>query len=278
MIRSFLSLHRLLSTFLTAFIFLTASFAQGMVALRDPQKLWDAKAESVKRVQTSRVILADYELIRKDFPEIRNRTNAEIDTWLLQNTSFISINQAKQNLVNEPIQTTEEYVQAYRPREYRRAHVFVASTGGLIDAKGTGAVDPSGGSHDNGLATLGDMIREYLYEKLIHAIFIKDRRFETVGSYAVIDYGFSIVHPDGGKSRAGMILRQAHTRYHQGPSVQRNRNQSAMLPRKLQLEIEFFLREFGITSSVKFMGKELVNLQGADTGAVHRFWIIPCRE
>lgn len=271
MARSFLSLYRLLSTLLTAFIFLTASVAQGMVPLRDPQKLWEAKVESVKRVQTSRIMLADYDLIRKDFPEIRNRTNAELDHWLLENTSFISTNQARQNIVNEPIQTKEEFVQAYRPREYRRAHVFAASTGGLIDAKGTGAVDPSGGSHDNGLATLGDMIREYMYEKLIHAIFIKDRRFDTVGSYAVIDYGFSIIHPDGGKSRAGIILRQAHTRYHDGPSAGRTRNQSTMLPRQHQLEIETFLREFGITSSVKFMGKDLVNLQGADNGAVIDF-------
>ncbi|QDK38438.1 hypothetical protein [Bdellovibrio sp. NC01] len=260
-----------LSALLAITPLLQSPAALAFEALRDPAKLWEAKTEDVKRVTTARVILADYELIRKDFPEIRNLSNQEIDQWLLRNTAFVSKEQAAQEVVNDKIHTDETSRMAYRPREYRRAHVFVADTGGLIDAKGTGAVDPSGGSHDNGLATLGDMIREYTYEKLIHALFVKDGRFDTVGSYAVIDYGFDIKHPDGGRSRAGTVLRQAHTRYHDGPMGIRTRGQSTMLPREHQVEVETFLRQFGVTSSVKFNGLDLVNLQGAQNGAVIDF-------
>ncbi len=239
--------------------------------LRDPSLLWEAKPENVVRVTTGKVVIADYELIRRDFPETRNWSTEAIDQWLVRNTSFVSKEQAAQTEVNTPIEISSEEREAYRPREYRRAHVFAVDTGGLIDAKGTGAADPQGGSHDNGLATLGDMIREFAFEKLIHALFVKDGRFDTVGSYAVIDFGFSIKHPKGGTSRAGVILRQAHVRHHSEPIGNRTRGQSVMLPRSLQVSIEKFLRRFGITSSVKFGGIDFVNLQGAENGAVIDF-------
>lgn len=264
-------MQRLSLVHLTVFLVLISSQAFAFKALRDGTKLWEPKKEMVKRVTSARVIMADYGLIRRDFPEIQNFSNDEIDNWLLRNTAFISKEQAAQSKVNDPIPTKEEFVEAFRPREYRRAHVFKVDTGGLIDAKGTGAVDPSGDSHNNGLATLGDMLREFLYEKLVHAIFERDGRFDTVGSYAVIDYGFNIIHPDGGRSRAGTVLRQAHTRYHDGPMGIRSRGQSTMLPREQQLEIELFLRQFGITTSVQSSGTDLINVQGAENGAIVDF-------
>lgn len=239
--------------------------------LRDPGKLWEAQTETVLPVKTAQVVLADYDLIRRDFKEIAASTNEQIDHWLIKNAAYISQEQAAQHIVNTPIATGEDTRSAYRPREYRRAHVFVADTGGLIDAKGTGAVDPSGGSHDNGLATLGDMIREFSYEKLINAIFQRDGRYETVGSYGVLDLGFDIKHPGGGTSRAGVVLRQAHTRYHGGPMGKRHRGQSTMLPQEFQAEVEMFLRKYGITSTVKAHNRELINIQGADTFALIDF-------
>lgn len=241
--------------------------------LRDPSKLWEAQTEMVEWVESARVVVADYDLIRQDFPEIAHYSNEQIDQWLIRNTAFVSVQQAAQTNVNTEIRTggPSKRRRAYRPREYRRAHVFATDTGGLIDVKGTGAVDPSGGSHDNGLATLGDMIREYSYEKLMNGIFQRDGRYQTVGSYGVVDFGFEIKHPGGGTSRAGTILRQAHTRYHDGPIGLRTRSQSTMLPRDFQLEVETFLRRFGITSTVKYDGKDLINLQGADNLAVIDF-------
>lgn len=239
--------------------------------LRDPGQLWEAQAEEVLPVKSARVVVADYGLIRRDFPEVASYDNQQIDQWLVRNAAYVSKQQAAQDIVNSPIQTGSEKRQAFRPREYRRAHVFVADTGGLIDAKGSGSVDPSPGSHDNGLATLGDMIREYSYEKMINAIFQRDGRYETVGSYAVIDFGFDIKHPEGGTSRAGLVLRQAHTRFHNEIIGSRTRNQPTMLPKDFQLEVELFLRQFGITSTVKFKGVELINLQGSTTMAVIDF-------
>ncbi len=147
----------------------------------------------------------------------------------------------------------------------------MVDTGGLIDAKGTGSLAPTPGSHDNGLATLGDMIREYAYEKLIGAIFKTNREFDTVGSYAVLDFGFSIINKDKSKSRAGVILRQAHERYHGDPVDRREKGLAAMLPRALQVKIEKLLRHYGITSSILWGQKELVNLQGTKNGAVVDF-------
>ncbi len=246
--------------------------AQAFVPTRSANSLWEPKEEMVQKISSARVVLAEYTLIRKDFPEIKDFSNTQIDEWLIRNTAFVSEQQATQTVVNDPITTTSEKRMAYRPREYRRAHVFVVDTGGLIDAKGTGAVDPSGGSHDNGLATLGDMIREYGYEKLIHAIFERDGRFDTVGSYAVIDYGFNIKHPDGGRSRAGTVLRQAHARYRGGNlGTNRSRGQSTMLPRDLQLEIDKLLRRHGVSSTVMVSGLDGLNLQGAENGAVIDF-------
>lgn len=261
------------SALLVATLFNTSAHATRPI--RNHLKLWDAKTEKVIRVSKAQVILADYPLIRKDFPEVQAYSNSEIDSWLIRNTAFISKPQAQQTVVNDLIPTSSEERKAYRPREYRRAHVFKVDTGGLIDAKGTGSIDPSQGNHENGLATLGDMIREYAYEKLIHAIFLKDGRFDTVGSYAVIDYGFNIKHADGGHSRAGTVLRQAHVRDH-SQKIGSNRNQriqSVMLPHTLQKEIELFLRKFGITSSLtdKPNEVELVNLQGSEAGDVIDF-------
>lgn len=238
--------------------------------LRDPTKLWEATTENVVKITTARVTLADYDLIRRDFPEVSAFSNQAIDDWLIRNTAFVSKQQAAQQSVNTPISTSAEERMAYRPREYARAHVFAIDTGGLIDAKGTGSLNPSGGSHNNGLATLGDMIREYAYEKLINAIFQRHGGFETVGSYAVIDYGFEIKHPDGGTSRAGTVLRQAHTRYH-GSNVAQKHGQAAMLPHHKQREVELFLRRFGISSTMKYYGVDRINLQGSESMAVIDF-------
>lgn len=216
-------------------------------------------------------MLANYDLIKHDFPETRNLTVAEIDIWLIRNAAFISKEQALQTVVNTTILVSELERLGFRPREYRRGHVFVTDGGALIDAKGSGSVDPAHGHHSNGLATLSEMIREFLYEQLIHKIFHKVGRFDTVRNYAVIDYGFDIKHQDGTTSRAGSILRQAHERYHDDPVGPRARSQAAMLPRNLQVDIELLLRKFGISSAIHWKDVHMINLQGTPSGAVVDF-------
>ena len=180
--------------------------------LRNSQDLWEAVAEEVLHVSTARVMLADYDLIRQDFPEVKTFSNDKIDAWLIANTAFISKEQAAQEVVNTPIKLDGVKKKAFRPREYRRAHVFQMDTGGLIDAKGTGSVDPHQGNERNGLAALADVIREFMFEKMVKRIFNKLQRFDTVGTYAAIDFGFDVKWSHGGRSRAGATERAARRR------------------------------------------------------------------
>lgn len=243
--------------------------------LRRATELWEPVREEFVRVSNSRVIYVDYDLLRQDFPELRFKSPEQIDAWILEKSSFIAIPQANQSLVNSPIPTTQEKTWVYRPREYRRGAVF--NTGnGLLDAKGTGAVDPAPGGHENGLATLGEMIREYLYEKLIHRIFqVSNSRFSTVQSYAVVDFGFDVIHEDGSRSRAGYVLRQAHNRHWPGYLDLHGtyRNGATQLPTHLALEVESLLRMFGVTSAIIVKGKdyEILNIQGTPSGAIIDF-------
>jgi hypothetical protein len=86
--------------------------------------------------------------------------------------------------------------------------------------------------------------------------------FTTVETYAVIDWGFNIHSPDGGATPAGAVLRQAHTREYW--------NFNSNLRKKPALEIELFLRKFGVTStglSITLRNQpqnrfELINIQG----------------
>jgi hypothetical protein len=58
----------------------------------------------------ARVVFADHDLLQHDFPFLLNRRL--LDEWLLTNTAFISESQPRQNLVNTPIETTDERVVA----------------------------------------------------------------------------------------------------------------------------------------------------------------------
>ena len=262
------------ATFLVAL--LPTFSVHAMTPIRDPKKLWEPEKAKVYRVKTARVMLADYELIRRDFPEIASYSNSKIDEWILRNAANISPEQAAQEVTNTKIETDGVLRDAYRPREYRRAHVFKADTGGLIDAKGTGSVDPHQGNERNGLAALADAFREYLFEKLTSRIFKFEGRFDTVGTYGVIDLGFDIKWSNGSQSRAGIVLRQAHVRFHEGKIGDRQREDPVVLPTEHQLKVELALRKYGMTAaidvhpglySVTRHGDQL-NLQGAQDGSI----------
>ena len=173
----------------------------------------------VRALTKARVALADYALIRKDFPQLADLSDAAIDQWLLSQAGYISVPQTRQSTVNTPIPSHESETQSYRPTDYGRALIFEAkspTTGeviGLIDSKGAGAENPQQRHHANGLATLGECLREFILENGIREA-LRDAGIatSTVGSYAVIDAGFEMIHSDGSSSRAGLYLRQGHTR------------------------------------------------------------------
>jgi hypothetical protein len=181
--------------------------------LRDSSKLVSAVKEAMYPLTQARVVIADYPLLRRDFQELANLSEPEIDSWLLARTAYISKGQAAQVEVNTPIphDHTREII-AFRPGQYGRASV--ASEGSnLIDVKGTGALKPRQASHGNGLVTLGEGFREFIYENVVRdGLRDAGSSVKTVGSYAVIDAGFDVVHGDGSRSRAGLYLRQASVR------------------------------------------------------------------
>ena len=218
----------------------------------------------VKSVPTAKIIMADYALLRKDFAHLAKRTNSEIDGWLLNQVGEISENQTRQTTVNSKIETADAVTKAFRPPDYNRALVFEVE-GGLIDGKGFGAENPGQFDHGNGLATLGEMIREFLYQKLVQKIFsISNSKHTTVACYAVIDWGFRVLHADGSSSEAGAVLRQAH---------HRAGGKFSLLNAENTKEVETTLRKYGVTSAGAYRTEiiERLNIQGTNEGAILDF-------
>jgi len=199
------------------------------------------------RVPTARVVLANYQLIARDFPaqqqqfmESEAQWKARVDRWLVSETGYILDVQANQQVVNSPIPVdSADKKEAFRPPKYGRAHLIPVA-GGLMDSKGVGSKTPSHMSHGNGLATLGEMIREFIMEKVVSEVVEHEKVGKTVGCYAVIDYGFDVVNADGSRSRAGYILRQAH---------QRSANHNSSLSKNVSFLLEKVYRKYGLTSS-----------------------------
>lgn len=204
------------------------------------------------RVTTARVVMANYDLIARDFPSMRSsegesiqKWHNRIDEWLLKETAFIHPNQIHQQDVNTAIEISSETKPAYRPRGYNRAHVIAVGEG-FMDAKGVGTFNPQQRHHRNGLATLGEVVREYLFEKMVSQILRHSEvNANTVGNYAVIDYGFDVVHEDNNRDRAGYILRQAH---------RRSRGTNSLISNEDASKVEEALRRFGVTASGETYG------------------------
>lgn len=241
--------------------FATNSFA--LVPLVDPDHLSrpdrNTPQDQFIRVRTARVVVADYALIEKDFPEVKGFDHHAIDAWLLSYAGFIAISQATQTEVNTQILTEGDPLMAFRPGLYGRGAVFPTQQG-LIDAKGTGAEEPKQRHHGNGLATTGEALREYIMEKAVSAI-LEDVRIDTVKCYGVLDYGFDVIHADGTRSEAGSVLRQAHAR---GKPITNGQTEKAM-------SIEKMLRSFGLTSCEVGRGYDAPNLQATDEDALVDF-------
>jgi hypothetical protein len=218
--------------------------------VRQVEGLVNPEAEEVVRVQTARVVLADYDLIRADFAETRALSTEQIHQWLLDHAAYISRAQASQTAVNSKIEIQKDsagrdlVTTAYRPQLYGRALVYKAGDG-LLDMKGAGTLQaPLLASHRTGLGSLGEMIREFIFQKKIQQVLNHSGSgLQTVESYAVIDWGFDAKELDGGMVRAGAVLRQAHAR----PRRSLGGNHFAStLESKI---IEDLLRHYGITST-----------------------------
>ena len=221
-----------------------------------------SEAEEVVKLSQARVVMADYDLIRKDFPHVAHMAEHEIDEWLINQTAYVSRAQAEQTATNTQIPIDAGTRQAHRPPSYNRALLFEmenpanpAEKIGLMDAKGVGGLRPAQRDHGNGVATLGEVIREFIWERLVREVF-HDANLEnkTVGSYAVIDGGFDVLHTDGSTSPAGIYLRQGHKRINYD---------SGWLDSSTRRNLQNILHKYGIDPNN--------NIQGTTTGDVFDF-------
>jgi hypothetical protein len=249
--------------------------------VRDIKQLNSPRPETAYKVRGAKVVVADYALIRRDFSETRKLTDLQIDQWLLDSVGYIAGQQTFANQVNTPISLEKKSnrpvsQRAFRPFDYGRALVFKVGTG-YIDVKGAGSTSPQQESHGNGLATTYEALREFIFEKKVQQVFTDAKLSNhTVGGYAVLDYGFNVIHHDGSQSPAGAILRQAHTRLSE-ETIRQNGN--TFLAPEESLKIEMALRRYGITSSGegywrKWNGtliRDVVNIQGNDHGEIVDF-------
>jgi hypothetical protein len=213
------------------------------------------QTETVLPVATARVVFANYDLLRHDFPQILNESfTGNIDRWILENAAVVSQGQACQTRVNSLIQTRGEGVMAFRPPRYGRSVVrpveLEPGVGGLLDVKGAGVapgVIPRHGNASNGLLLLAKALAEATWQGLIEAIFRHaESQFYTLPVYAVLDLGFDVLlAPETGLGvPAGALVRQAHRRVLGGNEMPKQDSSD----HQILLEIELLLRHYGVTS------------------------------
>jgi hypothetical protein len=205
------------------------------------------------RVEGARVVFADRDLLRRDFPFLERMAPEDLDEWLLRHAALVSTAQAGQRVVNTPVRVVGEPLEVYRPPRYGRAFIApVPGEGGepagLLDLKGVGVragVTPRASVHGDGLFILGEALEEYMTQLLIEAIFRHGGEpFSTLPVYAVLDLGFNAIsseiqHP------AAALVRRAHRRNPGNVEVPL----CGSPEQKLHLRIELLLRHYGVTSA-----------------------------
>lgn len=241
--------------------------------------------ETVIRVKGARVVYANYDLLKHDFPQLQDHIIEKefpgfkllkgiakqkavcnkIDEWLIRNTAFISQSQAQQSVVNTAISTGKETVKAFRPPGYGRALVFSieennaglllskhkkksAFENRLIDVKGTGVapdVKPVNELHGNGIYQLGYAFVELVTRELLQRIF---RHSKTVIQTLPV-YGIidlGFDELDNLKCKRPAAL--LVRRAHRRPKDSGGLFAYDSTGQHVQLEIEKLLRRYGITS------------------------------
>ncbi|MDJ0842536.1 MAG: hypothetical protein QNK37_38915 [Acidobacteriota bacterium] len=242
--------------------------------------------DRVVKLETARVVTADYRLLQHDFPFLRDEnilrahprlTGLEaparreavhrfIDRWLVANAGFMSAYQVKQSKINTPVTTGKETMRAWRPFNYGRSLVLSlgvsrelpsvvelgfhpADAGGLLDVKGIGLAPSKGynpSAHANGLLMLGEALRELLYCELI------TRVLAHAGHIARPVPIYAVLHTgfdaiiQNGNQIPTALLLR---RAHLRPIYQWGLKDPGSLTETMEMDIERILRRYGITST-----------------------------
>jgi len=231
--------------------------------------------ETFLGVAGAQILLANYDLLRADFPQawFGSQRQEDIQSWLLDTAAVVSTSQAAATGINTSIALDQRHRLGVRPPRYGRAAVFFHDTKGIprpaLDVKGTGvpADEIPELPHSNGLLTLDEAIHEILMEQLVlmvcrHA----GATARPLPSYALIDLGFDALSPCGGEpDPAVQLLRRTATR----PRCQWQRYPTPAKLAEAMLRFELLLRHYGLSASC--CGAVQFSLQRTTDGLqVHR--------
>ncbi|OFZ79052.1 MAG: hypothetical protein A2583_14610 [Bdellovibrionales bacterium RIFOXYD1_FULL_53_11] len=202
------------------------------------------------RVKGASVAWADHAALRRDFPQLRHLTDAQIGEWIIENFAIISTEQLKLNGLRQtaiPV-GLQHKPGAFRPHRYDRAAVVPAGSGenaGFVDIKGIGhrhdadkvrwqlkdLADAHGNparidkirktGHSDGLMSLGEAIAETTRQKAVQKLFdlhnaARGTALQSVESYFIIHLPFRILKDNGQSIPAALYGRQAHIGTHKG--------------------------------------------------------------
>eukprot|EP00930_Biecheleria_cincta_P029584 TRINITY_DN20556_c0_g3_i1.p1 TRINITY_DN20556_c0_g3~~TRINITY_DN20556_c0_g3_i1.p1 ORF type:complete len:619 (+),score=134.64 TRINITY_DN20556_c0_g3_i1:38-1894(+) len=194
---------------------------------------FDGLEDGFARLKTASVLMADYSLLRNDFPELALLADSDVDEWLLSNAAFISEGQVQRlspggdhhKLLGidkipgglEGVLDLEQRRSGIRQRSGGRAATFLVNDGeyaftgdgsggsrsflvaGMLDVKGVGthiASDHSSNVRNTGLLNYADALREFGLQRLVQRVAdIEGEPWTTVKFYAILDTG--LAYSDG---------------------------------------------------------------------------------
>ena len=208
---------------------------------------YDTLEDNFYHIKNSKVLLADYGLLKKDFPTLNTLSNQEIDDWLISNCSYLSEGQYHRMSVggdihdfiefeNKPLDhflDTNRKKIGLRMRGGGRAATFLVDKqeyswdkdgtfqSEMLEVKGLGTtiLQKEIEVKACGLLSFVDAIKEFAYQKLIQKISeIENQNWATVGYYAILDTPFrcksDVANPGTGYKgdRFVLVVRQRQSR------------------------------------------------------------------
>lgn len=213
------------------------------------------------RIPDAKFLFVDYGEIRRGTPSLSSASEREIDEWLSSEVFYLKKRHVEidQDLAGEihgsiKYQMPPKKIDAFIPTRYGYGRGLIFKTGRqakererlLLDGKGFGAKDPSPFSHNHGLMTLGEALREKIYSLMLQRIFDHSGSGLKAGEvWAVIDWGFKVQNTPGNWVPAGAVVRPFRERWHQPRYIGDNN----FLDEVSTVIVERVLRAYGFKSS-----------------------------
>ena len=203
---------------------------------------YDSLEDNFYPLTTGSVLVADYELLKKDFPCLKDFSQKQIDDWMISQAAFISEGQIKRcreggdmyELIEDITGKFDESQSkiGVRMKGGGRACTFIINneycwnekgnfTADMVEVKGIGTtiLQPEIEKKACGFLSYVDALKEFAYQKLIHHISeLENQEWNTVQYYAIIDTGIKYKENEANPAtgykgdRCVLCLRQRQSR------------------------------------------------------------------